>query len=179
MDHIQDCVDPEPDDHIWRCLAVTRHKIRQLDPNDIHIKVKAVWGDGEESWVRADALRIQDPYPLVVYAVKHRLTQDEHWQWTADYIQDDDRLGSMVHAYKSKINGTQFMFGVEIPRNTKRALELDKANGNNLWRESIDKELEMINQFKTFWHLDKGEVLGPEYKQVPYFIVYANKFDGR
>jgi hypothetical protein len=74
----------------------------------------------------------------------------------------------MVRAYKSKINGTQFMFG----------LELDKANSNHLWRESIDKELEMINQFKTFRRLDKGEVLGPEYKQVPYFIVYANKFDG-
>jgi hypothetical protein len=179
MDHIQSIVEPEPDDHLWKCLAVTRHKTRRLNPDDIHVKVKAIWGDGEESWVRADALRIQNPYPLVVYAVKHHLTRDDDWKWTADYIQDDDRLASMVRAYKSKVNGTQFMFGVEIPSNTKRALELDKINGNTLWRESIDKELEMINQFKTFRRLEKGEVLGPEYKPVPYFITYANKFDGR
>jgi hypothetical protein len=42
------------------------------------------------------------------------------------------------------------MFGVEIPKNVKRAEEMDKENGNNLWQESIDKELEMINQFQTF-----------------------------
>jgi hypothetical protein len=57
-------------------------------------------------------------------------------------------------------------------------LEADKANGNNLWRESINKELEMINQFETFRRLDKGEQLPSDFKPVPYFIVFANKFEG-
>ena len=39
-------------------------------------------------------------------------------------------MASMVKAYKASINGTQFMFGVEILHNVKHALELDKANGN-------------------------------------------------
>jgi hypothetical protein len=56
----------------------------------------------------------------------------------------------MVKAYKSSVNGTQFMFGIKIPKNVNRALKIDKENGNNLWQESIDKELEMINQFQTF-----------------------------
>jgi hypothetical protein len=86
----------------------------------------------------------------------------------------------MVKAYKSSVNGTQFMFGVvEIPKNVKRALEMDKENGNTLWQDSIDKELEMINQFQTFQRLDKGEQLPPDFKPVPYFIVFANKFDGQ
>jgi hypothetical protein len=71
------------------------------------------------------------------------------------------------------------MFGVEIPRNVKHALELDKANGNHLWRESMDKEMEQINEFQTFRRLKRGEILSPAYKRIPYFIVFANKFDGR
>jgi hypothetical protein len=59
-------------------------------------------------------------------------------------------MASMVKAYKSSVNATQFMFGVEIPKNVKRDLEVDKENGNSLWQESIDKELEMINQFQIF-----------------------------
>jgi hypothetical protein len=85
----------------------------------------------------------------------------------------------MVRAHKASVNGTQFMFGVEIPKNAKHALEMDKPNGNNLWRESIDKELEMINQFQTFRRLKKNERLGLDFKMVPYFIVFTNKFDGR
>lgn len=92
MDHPQKSIDADPNDHLWRCLTVTQRKIQCLDPNDMHMKVKAIWGDGEESWKQADALCIQDPYLLVVYAVKHRLTQNEHWKWTGDYLQDDDQL---------------------------------------------------------------------------------------
>ena len=122
---------------------------------------------------------MQDPYPLLSYAVKQRLTRHSDWSWTKDYLRDNDRMASMVKSYKATINGVKFMFGVEIPRNTKHALELDTANGNNLWRESIDKELQMINQFQTFRRLKEGERLSSDYKRVPYFIVYANKFDGR
>jgi hypothetical protein len=72
------------------------------------------------------------------------------------------------------------MFGVEIPKSVKHALELDKANGNtNLWRESINKELEQINNFQTFRRLKKGEHLSAAYQRIPYFIVFTNKFDGR
>jgi Reverse transcriptase (RNA-dependent DNA polymerase) len=88
-------------------------------------------------------------------------------------------MESMVQAFKAKVNGVQYMFGVEISRNVKHALAMDKANRNNLWQESINKELQMINQFQTFWRLNKGETLTPDYKRVPYFIVFANKFDGQ
>jgi hypothetical protein len=120
---------------------------------------RSIWGDGEESWIRADVLRIQHPYPLINYTVKQKLTKEPGWEWTRDFFKDDDRIAAMVKAYKSSVNGTKFMFSVEIPKNVKRALEMDKDNENNLWQESIDKEIEMINQFHTFQRLDKGEKL--------------------
>jgi hypothetical protein len=87
-------------------------------------------------------------------------------------------MASLVQAYKASVGGIQYMFGVEIPKSVKHALELDKANGNNLWRESINKELEQINDFQTFRRLKKGEHLSATYQRIPYFIVFANKFNG-
>ena len=179
LDMFQDMLDPDPDDHIWKCIAVTKHKVRDLNKDDVHVKVKAIWSDGDESWIRLDALRIQDPYPLITYAVKRKITKLPSWEWTKDYLQDEERMAGMVHAFKATVHGNKFMFGDKIPKNVKHALELDKANGNNLWKESIEKELEMFNKFQTFRRLKKGEVLTPDYKRIPYFIVFANKFDGR
>ena len=85
----------------------------------------------------------------------------------------------MVHAYKASINGTQFMLGVEIQCNVKHALELDKANGNMLWHDCIALELKGINEYQTFQCLEPGEKLGQDYSRIPYFIVFACKFDGR
>ena len=96
-------------------------------------------------WVRFNALWIQDPYPLITYAIKKCLTKHPTWQWTTDFLQDDKWMASMVHAYKASINGVQFMFSIEIPRNVKHALELNKANGNTLWQDSITLELKGIN----------------------------------
>ena len=56
----------------------------------------------------------------------------------------------MAHAYKASINGIQFMLDVEIPHNVKHALELDKANGNTLWQDSITLKLKGINKYQAF-----------------------------
>ena len=84
----------------------------------------------------------------------------------------------MVQAYEVSINGIQFMFGIEVPQNVEHALELDKANGNTLWQDSIDLELKEINQYQTFHCLKPGKKLGCDYTCIPYFIVFACKFDG-
>jgi hypothetical protein len=129
LDRINDAMDPDPDDHIWRCITETKHKVRNFNEHDVHVKVKALWVDGEETWVRLDVLRLQDPCrPLIEYAIKRRLTKQPLWKWAMDYLKDDERVASMVHAMKAKVNGVQYMFGVEIPKNVKHALEMEGVN---------------------------------------------------
>jgi hypothetical protein len=65
LDLLNESLHPEPDDNIWQCIAVTWHRVRNGDPMDIHTQVKVVWAGGDESWVRLDALRLHDHYPLV------------------------------------------------------------------------------------------------------------------
>lgn len=68
LDSINETKDLDPDDHIWKCITVTRHKIQEIDEHDVHEKVEALWGDGKETWVQLNALCLQDPCPSIEYA---------------------------------------------------------------------------------------------------------------
>ena len=82
----------------------------------------------------------------------------------------------MLHAHKSTM-GPQFKFGIEVPSSPAHALQLDKANGNNLWHDTIEKELKQINDYETFKVLEKGETLPKSYTKIPYHFVFDVKFD--
>ena len=78
-----------------------------------------------------------NPRSLSFDYIRHQEVTDQasYLQWTTKFLQDDERMASMVHAYKTSINGIQFMFSVEIPRNVKHALELDTQQGQ--WQYSL------------------------------------------
>ena len=78
-----------------------------------------------------------------------------------------------------KRSGPIFKFGVQVPQNNTEALMLDKKNGNTKWQDAINLELDAINEYGTFRVLGKDEVLSPDYKQIPYHIVFDVKFDLR
>ena len=83
-------------------------------------------------------------------------------------------------AQQQKSSSTpKFKFGVQVPRNAVHAMQLDKVNGDLLWKEATDLELSSINKFKTFRVLKKGEAIPAGYKCIPYHMIYDVKFDGR
>ena len=61
----------------------------------------------------------------------------------------------------------------------KHAYELDEANHNQLWADSIAKELAELQQYETFKVLRKGERPPPGYKFVPMHMIFSVKHDGR
>jgi hypothetical protein len=42
------------------------------------------------------------------------------------------------------------MFGIQVPKGIKNAIDLDKKNGNQLWQESIKTELKQLTDYQTF-----------------------------
>jgi Reverse transcriptase (RNA-dependent DNA polymerase) len=55
---------------------------------------------------------------------------------------------------------------------------LDKLNGNDLWQEAIQKEMDQLKEYKTF-RLPTGKDNLSTYQQIPYHMVFDCKFDGR
>jgi hypothetical protein len=98
----------------------------------------------------------------------------------SDFIDDAPQLRSRVaNVFQAVTNRTpKFKFGVEVPYSISHALRLDTQNGNNFWREAIDKELKQLNNYKTL-HLKQPHENLNGYTRIPYHCVFDVKFDGR
>ena len=75
--------------------------------------------------------------------------------------------------------GIKYQFGVRIPRNYQEAIALDKANGNTLWQDAIQKELDQIKEYQTF--IVRSDLKKPPkgYQFVKVHFVFACKHDLR
>ena len=85
---------------------------------------------------------------------------------------------------KATGTGGKYKYGVYIPKNTKEALAIDKQNGNNLWRDAITKEVQTLQDFKTFKEIvsrkARGEVAfdRSKYQYAPLRCIYDVKENG-
>jgi hypothetical protein len=70
-----------------------------------------------------------------------------------------------------------FKYGVWVPKNVKEALDVDKKNGNSLWREAIFKEIDALQQFKTFKKVAKATISNSKekYQFAPLRIIFDVK----
>ena len=57
-------------------------------------------------------------------------------------------------------------------------MELDRINGNNLWKEALEKEIGQLLDYETFRILPRGERAPNEYTRVPLIIFFDVKHDG-
>jgi len=69
----------------------------------------------------------------------------------------------------------RYKFGIEIPRNVAHALELDRKNGNNLWRDAISAEIGTLTDMKVFRILEHGARAPSDYKMIPMWIIFDVK----
>ena len=138
--------------------------------------------NGETSWVQANAMKEQDPWTIINYVVRRKLTNHPDFSWTKQYLKHNIKAyftsTSTVNQAKGH-QGMKFKFGVQIPMNSHHALHLDKVHNCHLWKDAIQKEIDSINAFKTFRVLDEGETLPEGYSKIPYQLIYDCKFDGR
>jgi hypothetical protein len=75
--------------------------------------------------------------------------------------------------------GIKYKFGIQVPKGIKNAIDLDKKNGNQLWKEAIKTELKQLTDYQTFIILDSGEDIPTGYQKIPYHMVFDVKCDLR
>ena len=75
----------------------------------------------------------------------------------------------------SQPQSSNFKFGFQVPHGViKQVLELDRINGNNLWKDESGQLLD----HKIFQILPRGERAPSDYTRVPLIIVFDVKHDG-
>jgi hypothetical protein len=69
------------------------------------------------------------------------------------------------------------MFGIQVPKGIKNAIDLDKKNGNQLWQETIESKLKQLKHYQTFIELDSGEDIPTGYQKMPYHMFLTSNMN--
>ena len=159
----------------WSFKAILDHR-RTKGRNE----VKVLWDTGEETWEPMQEMRKFDPLTIANYAHDNHLLEHKGWHWAKRHTRREKKFIRMLRILKTqkKAYAPKYKFGVRVPRNVRDALSIDRANGNTLWAEAIQKELRQLEDFETF------EVAKPDfdpggYTYVPLHMCFDVKFDGR
>jgi Reverse transcriptase (RNA-dependent DNA polymerase) len=92
--------------------------------------------------------------------------------WVKDVLRRKDRiLGKLKTKYWTRTH----KFGIEVPKTVLEALQMDKANGNHLWRDAIQKE--MTNVQPAFQILDDGDIVPVGYQFIKCHMIFDVKMD--
>ena len=68
-------------------------------------------------------------------------------------------------------------FGLKIPQSVDEAYELDKENGNDMWAVAIKKEMDSVQEFKTFQILKDDERVPVGYQEIKCHMIFDIKFN--
>eukprot|EP00979_Chaetoceros_neogracilis_P009185 scaffold2090_cov151-Chaetoceros_neogracile.AAC.2 len=135
----------------------------------------------EPSWEPLAHMKEADPISCASYGREHNLLNEVGWKWAKKIKIDAAKMIRLARRMfrSAKMQNDVFKFGFQVPRGVSQALALDKANGNNLWKEALEKEIGQLLDYKTFQILPRGERAPEGYTRVPLIIVFDVKHDGR
>ena len=144
-------------------------------------KLLILWENDEQTWETFKSIKETDPITLAKYAHDKKMINTPGWKWCKRYSRNPSKFINLsrIFAQRKFRKAKKYKFGVEIPRNLKHALELDKINGNNLWGEATEKEVNEILEHATFIIVDDITKIPKDYLFIPLQFVYDNKFDER
>ena len=135
--------------------------------------VRVRWDDDSTTWVPMGLLKNAEPIMLAEYAKSMQIHLEPAFRWWVPHtLKKKSRFVSKVKAILHKNN---LKFGIEVPRNIKHALQLDKANGNSLWSDAISKEMTNVKIAFRFKGKDESPPVG--YKQIRCHLIFDIKMD--
>ena len=152
---------------------ITPHGTRRKRITTKGWRLKVEWDDGTSSWVPLKDLKESNPLYVAEYANSHGLISEPAFAWWCPHVlRKRDRVIKQVQHRLAKKN---LKFGVRVPNTIEEALKFDKENGNNLWAQSIEKEMKNVRI--AFELLEEGEKAPPGSKFIPHHLVFDVKFD--
>ena len=93
--------------------------------------------------------------------------------WVQKFLRKRDHI---VSAVKQRYAKRSHKFGIEVPKTVKQALEIDRENGNSLWREAIANEMAAVRV--AFKLLDDGQNPPPGHSYMDCHMIFDIKLDG-
>ena len=97
------------------------------------------WKDGSSDWILLKDMKASYPVQVAEYAVANNIEYETDLAWWSKVVlRKRNRIISKV---KSRYWKTTHKFGIRLPKTVAGAFELDRLNGNDFWRKSIELEM--------------------------------------
>ena len=119
---------------------------------------------------------MKEAYPVLVakYATTQEIIEKLVSAWWCPYMLI--KRDSIIAGVKVRVLKKLFKNGFEVPETVARAIQLNKINGNTLWQDVIEKEMNDVHvAFKT---LNEGDHLPPGYQYMQCQMIFKIKLDG-
>ena len=115
-------------------------------------KFLTLYKDGNEQWIPLKLLKESNPIEVAEFAKARGIDEEPAFSWWIPYtLRRRDRI---ISAVNKRVKRMSHKYGVEVPTSIEHAYIIDKANGNHLWRDAINRE--MGNLKVAFDILHKG-----------------------
>ena len=100
------------------------------------------WKDRSFTWVPLKDLKESNPIEVAEYAINNKISEEPAFAWwVKPALRVRDRY---IRKVKTAYLRRTHKYGIEMPKTTKRALELDVASGTTYWRDAIEKEMKNV-----------------------------------
>jgi len=149
---------------LYKLDRIVDHKI-----DGTNISYLVAWSDGTETWVPQKVMREDDPITTAQYLRQQGLDETHGFKWVKTYLRHNRRTASVATN----------RFGITVPKTAKKALALDQANGDTLWQDAMNKEIQALMNMNAFEFKPKGSKIPKDYKYCPFLWVFAVKSDLR
>jgi hypothetical protein len=134
----------EDEDEAFQLSSIESHRTRGKSKKP---QLLCRWKDDNTSWEDFHNVRIDFPLLVASYFGKQRLGVPYKPSWAKS-------INQQIETTQRRIRKTDHkpveIFGVIIPKNVKHAYELDKENGNTLWKDAMQKEIKSLLKMNIF-----------------------------
>ena len=116
--------------------------VKRRRPTKKGWEILGKWKDGSTTWIALKDMKEKEPVQLAEYAVQNRISFERSFAWWAPYVLK--KRNNILAKIKYKYWICTHKYGIEIPKNVKRAKEIDQFNHNTLWWDAIMRDMRNV-----------------------------------
>ena len=108
--------------------------------------------NGTDHWIPLSVMKKYKPVEVAEFAVARGVDHEPSFRWWVPYtLRCRDFI---IAGFKSRVKRVTHKYGVELTHSVQEAYDLDEKNGNTLWRDALNREMEKLKV--PFYILPEG-----------------------
>ena len=136
-------------------------------------KLLVKWKDQSESWVKLSEVKESHPMETAEFAKSRGIDDESTFVWWVPHTLR--KRNAIISAMKTRLRKTTHKYGIEIPTSVDHVMEVDRKNGNTIWRDAL--ALEMFNVGVVFEILGEGQSAPTGWKRASGHLIWDIKMD--